>query len=302
MLVPTLLSPFLLLLATMSFPSLTIAAPPPSPFLPRRTLAGVSVIDTPIVRAAQAYAQLHCSPGTYNHVMRSWLFGALHLSHDPTLASQVDLEVHAIGLMLHDLATNQSLDAPFLTLDRRFEVDSAVAAADFIRSHPDGKNWPDYRVQRVWDGIALHAEPKFALYKEPDVFAIYWGNELEFSWGRPGGEQKGVTNEEHERVLKEFPRPAEGGVGGVFEFIAWFCRYKPESTYSKLPTFRCPSFSFLIWGGGVPIVIDTFMQEFGELLVPGYSAVGHRVIDLSLAAVGLNMSDLLTGSTSWRVY
>ncbi|KAK4194496.1 hypothetical protein QBC40DRAFT_319448 [Triangularia verruculosa] len=268
--VPTPISPFLLLLLTTTFFStFTTATPRPSPSLPHRTLAGISVIDTPMVRDAQAYARLHCSPSTYNHIMRSWLFGVLHLSHDPALASKVDLEVHALGLMLHDLANNQSLSAPFITMDRRFEVDSAFAAADFIRSHPDGKKWPDYRVQRVWDGIALHAEPKLALYKEPDVFAIYWGNELEFSWDRPGGEQKGVTKEERERVLREFPRPTEGGGGGTLAFIAWWCRYKPESTY------------------------NTWMQPFGELLVPGYSAVGHRLIDRSLAAVGLNMSDIL---------
>lgn len=233
MLVSAMFSPSFVLVAISWLPSITIAAPS-SPSLPHRILGGVSVIDTPIVRDAQAYAQRHCSPTTYNHIMRSWLFGALILSHDPELASQVDLEVHALGLMLHDLASFQSLDAPFLTLHRRFEVDSAVAAADFIRSHPDGKDWPDYRVQRVWDGIALHAEPSFALYKEPDVFAIYWGNELDFSWAAPGGEQKGITEEEYEKVVAEFPRPADQQPGGILNFIAWWCKYKPKTTYSEL--------------------------------------------------------------------
>ncbi|KAK4183295.1 hypothetical protein QBC35DRAFT_544191 [Podospora australis] len=264
------LLPLLLLLTTLA-----LANPSsPRPSLSRRTLAGISVIDTPIVRDAQAYAKLHCSPSTYQHVMRTWLFGVYHLSHDALLASKVDLEVHAVGLILHDLATNHSLDDPFVSPDRRFEVDSAIAAADFLRNHPDGKKWHDYRVQRVWDGIALHAEPKLALYKEPDVFAIYWGNELDFSWDRPGGEKKGVTKEERDRVLKEFPRPeGEGGGGGppgVSGFIAWYCKHKPESTY------------------------NTWMQAFGEVLVPGYSAVGHRVLDGSLAAGGLNMSQYLS--------
>ncbi|KAK4669886.1 uncharacterized protein QC763_206920 [Podospora pseudopauciseta] len=260
-------SSFLLLL---SFPISTTATTPRPPY-PNRTLVGITMIDTPIVRDAQAYARRYCSDSTYNHIMRSWLLGLLHLSHDPALASKIDLEVHALGLILHDLATNHSLSAPFVTPNRRFEVDSAIAAADFIRSHPDGKKWPGWRVQRVWDGIALHAEPGLALYKEADVFAIYWGNELEFSWERPGGERKGVTAEERERVLQEFPRPTleEGGRGNVFAFVAWYCKYKPESTY------------------------NTWMQPFGELLVPGYSAVGHRVIDGSLAAVGLNMSEIL---------
>lgn len=50
---------------------------------------------------------------------------------------------------------------------------TSVLFADFIRAHdPDGTAWPDYRIQRAWDGIALHAEPMIALYKEPDTFAI----------------------------------------------------------------------------------------------------------------------------------
>jgi hypothetical protein len=235
--------PLLLALTLTSFPPLSTATPapqapahgppPPDPSsLPHRTLAGISVVDTPIVRDAQAFAQKH-SPGSYNHVMRSWLWGVLHLRHNATLAAQVDLEVHAVGLMLHDIASDHNLSHPFVSPDRRFEVDSAIAAAGFVRSHADGRNWPDWRVQRVWDGIALHAEPRLALYKEPDVFAIYWGNELEWSYGRPGGERKGITEEEHAAVMEAFP---DGGGGdgpstGLLWFIAWYCKYKPESTY-----------------------------------------------------------------------
>jgi hypothetical protein len=37
----------------------------------------------------------------FNHVMRTWLFGALVISHNTTLQQTVDLEVHAIGAILH---------------------------------------------------------------------------------------------------------------------------------------------------------------------------------------------------------
>ncbi|KAK0642091.1 hypothetical protein B0T16DRAFT_439431 [Cercophora newfieldiana] len=247
--IPTLIFYLVLHLTSVSLPIFTAAAPHPSASLPHRTLAGISIIDTPIVRAAQAYAQLHCSPGTYNHVMRTWLSGVYHLSHNSTLASQVDLEVHALGLILHDLATHHDLNAEFVSRYRRFEVDSAVAAANFLRSY-----------------LQSHPEEK-----EADVFAIYWGNELEFSWGRPGGEKMGVTDEEYARVVKEFSREVGGGEGGgILEFVAWYCRFKPESTYR-----------------------DTWMQPFGEMLVPGYSAVGHRLLDLNLAAAGVNVSKYL---------
>ena len=221
--------------------------------------------------------------------MRTWLLGALHLRHDPVLASKIDLEVHAVGLILHDIASDHDLSHPFVSADRRFEVDSAVAAAGFIRSfirdgnytgeEEEGEDggWPDWRVQRVWDGIALHAEPKFALYKEADVFAIYWGSELEFSFWKEEGkgrERKGITEEEYEAVLREFPREEDNGGGdgngagnggggggggcvtgtggagmgtGLLQFVAWYCRYKPESTYSEFVSlffFSFPFFAF----------------------------------------------------------
>ncbi|KAK5652298.1 hypothetical protein OQA88_10646 [Cercophora sp. LCS_1] len=184
----------------------------------------ITIVDTPIVRAAEAFVKLH-APSFYNHVMRTWLFGALHLRHNTTLASLVDLEVHAIGLMLHDVASDHNLSNPFVSPDHRFEVDSANAAADFVRPHPDGANWPDWRVQRVWDGIALHAEPKLAKHKEPDVFAIFWGNELDFSWEREGGERMGITEDEYREVERAFPRPEGGSSGlGLLGFIGWYCR------------------------------------------------------------------------------
>jgi hypothetical protein len=216
---------YLSLIAT-SLPSLTHATPHPKP-TPRRILAGVSVVDTPIVRAAQQFARDHSDDRLYNHVMRAWLFGTLLLDHNATLRASVDEEVHAVGLMLHDLGANHSLDSPFVTLDRRFEVDGAFAARGFIRSHPDGRRWEDRRVQLVWDGIALHAEPQFALFKEPDVVAIYWGNDLDFS-----GPAHGVTDAEYAAVVAEFPKPANQ-TEMVIEGITWYCRHKPLSTYGK---------------------------------------------------------------------
>ena len=228
---------YLAVMATF-LPNFAVAKPPhvqrPSRPLPRRILGGVSVVDTPIVRAAQAYARAYSSDRLYNHVMQSWLFGTLFLKHNATMREVVDEEVNAIGLMLHDLGANHSVDSPFFTHDRRFEVDGAFAARDFIRAHPDGEKWDEKRVQLVWDGIALHAEPKFALHKEPDVVAIYWGNDLDWTW--ESGNTKGVTREEYEAVLREFPKPPGGSAEQgemAWEGITWYCRYKPESTYGE---------------------------------------------------------------------
>lgn len=214
---------FILLALAAMCPHLAQANPLPSP-CPRRLIAGVSVIDTSIVRSAQQFARAHSDDRLYNHVMRAWLFGTLLLDHNSTLRVSVDEEVHAVALMLHDLGANHSLASPFVSLDRRFEVDGAFAARGFIRDDPDGRLWEERRVQLVWDAIALHAEPKFALYKEPDVVAVYWGNDLDFS-----GPAFGVTQKEYDEVLKEFPKLKQKDQ--VLEGIAWYCKNKPLSTY-----------------------------------------------------------------------
>ncbi|KAM7191515.1 hypothetical protein V8F33_008866 [Rhypophila sp. PSN 637] len=222
---------------------------PPSRF-PVRVLAGVRVPDTPIIRAAQSYAHSEVSLSTYNHVNRAWLWAALIVQHNKTLQSlNPDLEVLAVASLLHDLGTDRRPNSPHVSKDRRFEVDGAISARKFIRSHPDGKKWDERRVQLVWDAIALHSEPKYALFKEVEVEVAWRGNEVEFS----GGEKYGITEEEKRRVMNEFPD--QRGGGSVVDFQIWICSTKPESTY------------------------DTYMQPFGELFVPGYSAVGHRIID-----------------------
>lgn len=70
---------------------------------PTRNIAGVSVIDTPLVRAAQDLARVHGDVHTYRHVMRSWLFGAIMIGRNETLKKTIDLEVHAVSALLHDL-------------------------------------------------------------------------------------------------------------------------------------------------------------------------------------------------------
>ncbi len=78
-----------------------------------RTLAGVTVIDTPPVTRAMEYAHAHSDPFLFNHAVRSWLFAARlgqlqGVAHDP--------EVLAIGTLLHDLGLTDSFTGP-----KRFE-------------------------------------------------------------------------------------------------------------------------------------------------------------------------------------
>lgn len=196
-----------------------------------RTIAGVSVADTPLIRAAETFARQHGDDFTYNHIMRSWLLGTLLIQHNETLRETIDLEVHAIATILHDLGWDRSAKSSIVSPDRRFEVDGAIAARDFIRGHRDGKKWDARRLQLVWDAIALHTEPKIALFKELEVQVVNVGIALDFGIPAPG-----VTDEEYAAIAREFPK--DDFKSRFNETIVWLCQTKPTSTYGESNWFH----------------------------------------------------------------
>jgi hypothetical protein len=185
------------------------------------------VVDTPLVRAAQKFARDHGDDHTYNHIMRSWLFGTLMLQHNTTLQAIVDPEVHAVASILHDLGWDRTPNSTLVSPDRRFEVDGAIAAREFIHAHPHGRRWDKRRVQLVWDAIALHTERRIAYFKEPEVEAVSKSIGLDF-WGP----DLGVPADKYAAVLGEFPRSSFPDA--FIETMSWLCRTKPETTYGEL--------------------------------------------------------------------
>ncbi|KAH6976555.1 hypothetical protein BKA56DRAFT_674995 [Ilyonectria sp. MPI-CAGE-AT-0026] len=218
--------------------------------VPRRTIAGVEVVDTPIVRDAHDYALKHSSDFNYKHIMRSWLFGAIVIEHNETLRNTVDLEVHAVAALLHDLGWDQTPGSPFVSHDKRFEVDGAIAAREFVQSNKYGKNWDKQRVQLVWDAIALHTQPSIFNYKELEVITTGNGILSDFQ-----GPILGITKEEYSAVLSEFP--SNGMRDGLNNTIIWLCQSKPATTY------------------------DTWMQPWGDSYVSSYHSEGNRFFDVA---------------------
>jgi HD superfamily phosphodiesterase len=120
-------------------------------------LAGIKVVDTPLVRDAIDVSRSSLEPYLFNHVMRSWLFGVL-LSERAKPAP--DPELLAVSAVLHDLGL-----ADRYTAEDRFEVDGANAARAFLK----GRGISTQQMQVVWDAIALHTTPSIAPHKEPEV-------------------------------------------------------------------------------------------------------------------------------------
>ncbi|KAI6765857.1 hypothetical protein HG530_006927 [Fusarium avenaceum] len=191
---------------------------------PTREIAGISVINTPLVQAAEAFASEHSSHAVYKHVMRSWLYGVLMLDANQTLSQSVDVEVHAVATLLHDLGWDMAEDSTFVSTDKRFEVDGAFAAREFIHQHGHAKEWDERKVQLVWDAIALHTEPSIAYFKEVDVQVVSKGISMDFS-----GPAYDVPEGKYAAVAKAYPK--NDLKDQVNQTIIWLCATKPQTTY-----------------------------------------------------------------------
>jgi hypothetical protein len=154
-----------------------------------------------------------------------------------------DREVVAIGTILHDIGLTASVSGP-----NRFEVNGADAAVSFIK----GQGFSSRRAQLIWDLVALNSTPSLALHKEPEVAVGTMGIGLDYG----GFGVQALPPGDLERILSAFPR-----LKMKQRFADTCCRLvteKPETSY------------------------DSFLRDFGERLVPGYTTVS--TVDLLMNA------------------
>lgn len=189
-------------------------------------IAGVTVIDTLLVRDARSFAREHMLDSIYNHVMRSWLLSATIINANETLHDIIDLEVHAIGSILHDIGLDPYSNSSVVSPDRRFEVDGAFAATEFVKKHQEGQNWDSQRLQLLWDSIALHSTFTIADYKELEVQLVSKGAAEDFS-----GPSLPVTHPDWNILTKQFPRT--NFINNFNESIIHLCMTKPNTTYGE---------------------------------------------------------------------
>jgi len=155
-----------------------------------RSIAGVSVPDTPLVTAAVEYAQRVSEPYLFNHAMRSWLFAE---AIGRMNGFDYDREVVAVGTLLHDIGLTASASG-----SNRFEVESADAAVSFI----NGRGISGRRARLVWDLVALNSTPSLALHKEPEVVVGTMGIGLDFG----GFFIQKLPASDRDDILRAYPR------------------------------------------------------------------------------------------------
>lgn len=132
------------------------------------TIADIVIPDTPLAREVTDFIRSAEDDLLFDHSRRVFLFGVLH---GRRLGLRPDPELLYVGAMFHDLG----LTPRYRTSDRRFEVDGANAARDFLLER--GVDPAD--ADKVWLGIALHTTPGIPELLEPEIALVTAGVETD---------------------------------------------------------------------------------------------------------------------------
>jgi HD superfamily phosphodiesterase len=145
------------------------------------------------------------------------LFGALQ---GRRRGLQPDLELLYVGAMFHDIG----LTEPYRTSARRFEVDGANAARDFLLER--GVDEVDAR--KVWLGIALHTTPNVPEFLEPEIALVTAGVETDvLGFGRDD-----LSPEALAAVTAAHPRP--DFKRRILQAFTDGFRHRPASTFGTV--------------------------------------------------------------------
>ncbi|MGM1064422.1 HD domain-containing protein [Saccharothrix sp. Mg75] len=196
-------------------------------------LTGLRLPDTLLALQAMRFARDESSETLFNHVMRSYHFGALLLDR---AGVRYDRELLFIGSVLHDIGLVERFTSPA----ERFELDGADAARRFLRE----RGMPDDRAEVVWDAIALHTNHSIAARKRPEIAAVAAGAGVDVG----GSGLESLDPDDVAEVLAAHPRT--GFKRDTVDTILDHCRRKPAAYFMHpfaevgrrhLPGFAVPT-------------------------------------------------------------
>ena len=117
------------------------------------------------------------------------------------------------------------LSPQYASAEKRFEVDGANVARDFLRSH--GIAEPD--METVWTAIALHTTPGIPQYMHPVIALVTAGVDMDVL----GIAFPEFTEAEREAVVRAHPRPGHFKERIIQAFYDGF-HHKPETTFGTV--------------------------------------------------------------------
>lgn len=185
-------------------------------------VAGVRIPDSAIAKQATELLLEHGAEFLYNHSLRVFVFASLN-GQRRQLA--YDEELLYVSAVFHDLG----LTPHYSSADKRFEVDGANAARDFLAGH--GLAAPS--LQRVWDSIALHTTIGIAEHKEAEVALLYAGVGLDVM----GEGYHELAEAKRVEIVQAFPRPGfkQKIIPAFFEGF----KHKTDTTFGNIKADVC---------------------------------------------------------------
>ena len=187
-----------------------------------KSAAGIIIPDSTIATQATELLLEHGNEFLYNHSLRVFLFASLN---GKRTKAQYDPELLYISAAFHDLGLTPHYSSP----DKRFEVDGANAAREFLKGH----GLPKESLQLVWDTIALHTTIGIAEYKEPEVALMHSGVGLDVM----GEGYEHLSNENREEIIGLFPR-TDFKKKIIPVFFEGF-KHKTETTFGNIKADVC---------------------------------------------------------------
>jgi HD domain len=153
--------------------------------------SGIKIPDSKIAREATELVRQHATEMLFNHSVRVFAFGAMKGVRQNL---KFDSELLYVAALFHDLGL---VDA-YHTDTKRFEVDGADAAREFLRNH----GIPEQKADLVWEAIALHTTPGIPQYMRPEIALTNAGVLVDVI----GIGYDEYTPEQRDQVLSAFPR------------------------------------------------------------------------------------------------
>ena len=182
------------------------------------TLAGIVVPDSKLAREITELVRDTETPLLFHHSSRVYYWGALA---GKRRGLRFDPELLYAGAMFHDMG----LTHRHSTAQERFEVDSANAARDFLRSHGVHQQ----EIETVWTAIALHTTPGIPQHMHPVVALVTAGVEMDVM----GLCYAEYSDAEREAVVHAHPRTPRFKEDIIQAFYDGN-KHKPETTFGNV--------------------------------------------------------------------
>jgi hypothetical protein len=183
-----------------------------------RSVAGIVIPDGKLAREVTELVRDTEPPLLFHHSSRVYYWGALT---GKRRGLRFDPELLYAGAMFHDMG----LTPKHASAHERFEVDSANAARDFLRSHGIAER----DIETVWTAIALHTTPGVPPHMHSVIALVTAGVEMDVL----GIASSEFTEAEREAVVRAHPRPVHFKEEIIQAFYDGF-HHKPETTFGTV--------------------------------------------------------------------